>query len=58
MSLYNQLVEALPELENSPAFFNGEIILRNDSDGIGDYIFYWAYSEPIPNGFILGKPLA
>lgn len=56
MSLYDQLIEALPELTDQD--FNGSnatIVLRNDSDGLGDYIEKWDYSEPIPEGLKLGK---
>lgn len=55
MSLYDELVKALPELENSKAFSNGTIVLQNDSDGEGDYIAEWNYSEPLPEGFSVGK---
>jgi hypothetical protein len=59
MSLYDQLIEALPELSDKD--FNGttaSIFLRNDSDGVGDYIAKWQYSKPIPEGLSLGKPNA
>jgi len=56
MSLYNEIIEAYTELKNSDAFFNGVIILQNDSDGVGDYIAKWEYSQPIPDGLTLGKP--
>lgn len=55
MSLYEQIIEALPELENSLAFENGEIILQDDSDGLGAYIAVWNYSKPLPDGFKIGK---
>lgn len=58
MSLYDNLIAALPELQNSDAFLKKVIVLQNDSDGLGDYIAKWEYLEPIPNGFILGKPTA
>jgi hypothetical protein len=56
MSLYDQLMQALPELTNQD--FNGvnaTIFLRNDSDGLGDYIEKWEYLKPIPDGLTLGK---
>ncbi len=59
MSLFEDLVKALPELTSQdfdPK--SGTIRLRDDSDGIGAYIEKWEYSEPIPEGFTLGKPLA
>lgn len=55
MTLYNDLIAALPELEDSTALQDGTIILQNDSDGAGDYIAKWDYSKPIPNGLKLGK---
>jgi len=55
MTLYNDLVAALPELEASPAFADGTIILQNDADAAGDYIAKWDYSKPLPKGFKVGK---
>ena len=55
MSLYDDLVAALPELENSDVFANRTIILQDDSDGQGAYIAKWEYSKPIPEGLHLGK---
>jgi hypothetical protein len=55
MALYNDLIAALPELEGSPAFADGTIILQNDADSTGDYIAKWHYSEPLPEGFKVGK---
>jgi hypothetical protein len=57
-SLYEKIVEVYPELENSMEFIKGSICLRNDSDGVGDYIEKWEYTEPIPKGLKLGKPSA
>jgi hypothetical protein len=54
MNLYEQIIEAYPELSDKD--FNREsIVLRNDSDGLGDYIEKWAYEQPIPDGLKLGK---
>ena len=56
MSLYSQIIEAYPELTN--ADFDprtGTIGLRNDSDGIGDYIEKWENALPLPNGMKVGK---
>ena len=58
MNLYEQLIEALPELATKPDAFLNDIKLRNDSDGVGDYIEKWQYSKPIPDGFTVGKPSA
>jgi hypothetical protein len=56
MSLYNQIVELLPELIDSNEFLDGgSINLRNDADGHGDYIEKWEYTKPIPKGLKLGK---
>lgn len=55
MSLYNEIILELPELENSDAFINGTIILQDDSDGYGPYIAKWEYDKPIPEGLFLGK---
>jgi hypothetical protein len=55
MALYDDLVAALPELEDSSAFINGTILLQNDADDAGDYIAKWEYSKPLPKGFKVGK---
>jgi len=56
MSLYDELLEALPELTENDFLPNvGSIVLRNDADGLGDYIAEWNYPKPIPDGFKLGK---
>jgi len=55
MSLYDDLVQALPELQNSDVFANKIIILQDDSDGKGAYIAKWDYIKEIPTGFKLGK---
>jgi hypothetical protein len=55
MALYDDLIAALPELEGSKAFTNGQITLQDDSDGEGAYIAQWEYSKPIPEGMKLGK---
>ena len=48
MSLYEMIIEEYPELADSKEIGIGSIILRNDSDGTGDYIAKWEYSKPIP----------
>lgn len=55
MSLYSEIIEALPELKDSDCFADGTIILQDDSDGKGAYIVEWNYSKPIPTGLKLGK---
>ena len=54
MSIYEQIIAVYPELTDKD--FITKIILQNDSDGVGDYIAKWEYSEPIPDGLTLGKP--
>jgi hypothetical protein len=54
MSLYQQIIQALPELEDS-ILFSKDIILQDDSDGLGAYIAKWDYNQPIPDGLKLGK---
>jgi hypothetical protein len=56
MSLYDEIIEAYPELTDVDFSRQGTIGLRNDSDGVGDYIEKWDYSKPIPEGLSLGKP--
>ena len=55
-TLYEKITEIYPELTMSEEFYKGSISLRNDSDGVGDYIEKWDYSKPIPDGLKLGKP--
>ena len=55
MSLFNEIVEVYPGLTDNDFGLNGSIGLRNDSDGVGDYIEKWEYSQPIPEGLKLGK---
>ena len=57
-SLYSKIVETYPELTKADFGLDGIIGLRNDSDGIGDYIEKWEYDQPIPEGLTLGKPNA
>lgn len=48
-TLFDKVIAAFPELtENALLFINGTIILQNDSDGSGDYIAAWNYSQPLP----------
>ena len=55
MALYNDIIAALPELENTKAFADGTIVLQNDADEAGDYIAKWEYSKPLPDGMKVGK---
>ena len=48
MSLYEKIITIYPELSDYD-FFNGDIELRDDSDGNGAYIAIWNHptlSEP------------
>ena len=59
MNLWEKLKNAYPELTDDDFHpIKGSIKLRNDSDGVGDYIEKWDYDQPIPNGLTLGKPSA
>ena len=58
MDLYNQIIEAYPELTDKDFSLRGSIMLQDDSDGVGEYIAKWEYSEPLPEGLTLGKPAA
>lgn len=58
MSLFDEIIAIYPELTDNDFLPNGVISLRNDSDGVGDYIEKWEYSKPIPEGLTLGKPSA
>jgi hypothetical protein len=56
MNLYEKVMETYPELTSDD--FNavsGCIGFRDDSDGLGEYIEKWEYSQPIPEGLKLGK---
>jgi len=46
MTLYEKIIEAFPELENSAEFINGCIRLENSGDG--DKIVKWEYEKPLP----------
>jgi hypothetical protein len=59
MELWQKIIEAYPEVaDNDYAAFLEQIILQDDSDGVGAYIAHWEYSKPIPEGLTLGKPVA
>ena len=58
MNLFDKIIAVYPELTSQDFLPNGVITLRNDSDGVGDYIEKWEYSQPIPEGLTLGKPVA
>ena len=56
MELWQQIIEAYPEINPSDDFARLGIYLQDDSDGVGAYIAKWEYSQPIPEGLSLGKP--
>ena len=59
MELWEKIVEAYPEVaDNNFAMLGKEIVLQDDSDGVGAYIAKWEYSKPLPKGLKLGKPSA
>jgi hypothetical protein len=58
MELWEQIIEAYPEIKATDDFAKLGIFLQDDSDGKGAYIAKWNYSEPIPDGLTLGKPTA
>jgi hypothetical protein len=55
MTLYEQILAAIPELTSEDFGLRGSIELQNDSDSAGDYIAKWNYTKPIPEGLKLGK---
>jgi hypothetical protein len=56
MDLFADIVKAYPELTDEDFRHNtGSILLRNDSDGKGDYIAKWDYTKPVPTGLKIGK---
>ena len=58
MELWQQIIEAYPEIKASDHFLQLGIHLQDDSDGVGAYIKAWNYIKPIPKGLTLGKPTA
>lgn len=55
MDLFTIITESYPELTADDFRAGGKIILRDDSDGLGAYIYEWNYDKPIPSGLKLGK---
>lgn len=55
MSLYDKIINAYPDLTDAHFGDNGQIELRDDADGKGEYIAKWNYEKPIPDGLKLGK---
>jgi len=48
MELWEQIIEAYPEIKPEDNFRQLGIILQDDSDGQGAYIAKWEYSKPLP----------
>ena len=62
MTIYEKIIQIYPELANPQEglldpFANRTILIRDDSDGYGEYLAKWEYSKPLPEGFVLGKLL-
>jgi len=58
MELWEQIIQAYPEIKPTDNFNKLGIWLQDDSDGKGAYIKEWNYSKLLPEGLTLGKPLA
>jgi len=58
MELWEQIIQAYPEIKPTDDFQALGIYLRDDSDGVGAYIEEWNYNQPVPDGLTLGKPTA
>lgn len=56
MTLYEEIIKIYPELESDNSVFMTEIILQDDSDGVGAYIKEWNSELPLPEGMVVGKP--
>lgn len=56
MSKYEKIIEAYPELlELSNRDRDAVFKCRDDSDGFGDYVEFWNYDKPLPDGLMVGK---
>ena len=55
MKLWEQIIDAYPEINPTDEFPKLGITLADDGDGV-EYIASWTYSKPIPQGLKLGKP--
>ena len=43
MNLHDKILAIYPELTDDDFFLRGTVVLRNDSDGNGDYIAKWEH---------------
>ena len=58
MQIFEEIMQAYPNL-NVDVFQNWDIVLRDDSDGVGAYIEAWNLDRsvyPIPKSLSIGKP--
>jgi hypothetical protein len=55
MDLFTIITATYPELTTDDFRIGAKIVLRDDSDGLGAYIYEWNYEKPIPDGLKLGK---
>jgi hypothetical protein len=55
MKLWEKIIQVYPKLKPTDDFRKLGILLQDDGDGV-EYIAKWEYSEPLPDGFVLGKP--
>jgi hypothetical protein len=54
MELWQQIIEAFPEINSTDNFRELGIYLQDDGDGIV-YIAKWNYAKSIPKGLKIGK---
>lgn len=47
MELWEQIIEAYPEIKPTDDFYRLGIFLQDDSDGTGAYISKWEYAKPL-----------
>lgn len=55
MDLFTVITTTYPDLTIEDFMTGGKIILRDDSDGLGPYIYEWNHDKPIPSGLKLGQ---
>jgi len=55
MELWEEIIEAYPEINPTDDFRALGIYLQDDVDGNGAYIAKWEYDKPTPAGLKLGK---
>jgi hypothetical protein len=58
MELWEKIIEVYPEIKPTDNFDKLGIYLQDDNDGVGAYIAKWDYSQPIPKGLKIGKPVS